>query len=79
QGVSLVKDRVQFVLNKGLTAWENYCLQHCFSLPQGFTLPETNEVSVDMLDVDMVGESELDAEIETLRNKQYDWTRVCRS
>ncbi|KAG9136851.1 hypothetical protein Leryth_004591 [Lithospermum erythrorhizon] len=48
--------RVQFVLNKGLTAWENYCLQHCFSLPQGFTLPETNEVSVDTLDVDMIGQ-----------------------
>ncbi|KAG9139044.1 hypothetical protein Leryth_022551 [Lithospermum erythrorhizon] len=70
RGVSLVKDRVQFVLNRGLTAWENYCLQHCFSLPQGFTLPETNQSANDLFKELRSTSSEFRSKLEKFRNSR---------
>ncbi|XP_024638659.1 protein MIS12 homolog isoform X2 [Medicago truncatula] len=44
QGVDCIRQKVQSVLDQKLTVWEKYCLYHCFSLPQGFQLPNTLNV-----------------------------------
>jgi len=44
KGVDCIRQKVQSVLDQKLAVWEKYCLYHCFSLPQGFQLPNTLNV-----------------------------------
>ncbi|KAL5996784.1 hypothetical protein ACLOJK_007704 [Asimina triloba] len=37
-GVSLLFDKIQSTLDKKMGMWEKYCLQHCFDVPDGFSL-----------------------------------------
>ena len=32
---------IQGVLDKRLEMWEKYCLRHCFSVPEGFSMPKS--------------------------------------
>lgn len=38
QGVALIKKTIQSALDKRLVMWEEYCLNHCFEVPEGFSL-----------------------------------------
>ncbi|XP_031104412.1 protein MIS12 homolog [Ipomoea triloba] len=50
--------------------WEKYCLRHCFTVPEGFSLPKADEPSGDTsVDLDSLGDAELDAQLDSLRNK----------
>ncbi|KAF3966248.1 hypothetical protein CMV_009635 [Castanea mollissima] len=70
QGVARVRKIVQSVLDKRLAMWEQYCLRHCFGVPPGFSLPKTDESSGDdLLDQEALCDPDLDAQLETLRNK----------
>jgi len=40
QGVAYLHNMIQSVLDKHLGMWEQYCLRHCFSVPEGFSLPK---------------------------------------
>jgi hypothetical protein len=44
KGVDYIRQKVQSVLDQKLAVWEKYCLYHCFSLPEGFRLPNTLNV-----------------------------------
>ncbi|XP_027333345.1 protein MIS12 homolog [Abrus precatorius] len=69
KGVDCVRQRVQSVLDKKLSAWENYVLRHCFALPQGFRMPNTDESSENGLDPDAPFDRDLDAQLDSLREK----------
>ncbi|GMN57979.1 hypothetical protein TIFTF001_027079 [Ficus carica] len=38
KGVALIKKTIQSALDKRLVMWEEYCLNHCFEVPEGFSL-----------------------------------------
>ncbi|KAL3716642.1 hypothetical protein ACJRO7_008255 [Eucalyptus globulus] len=40
KGVAYLHNMIQSVLDKHLGMWEKYCLRHCFSVPEGFSLPK---------------------------------------
>ncbi|GAU19005.1 hypothetical protein TSUD_193430 [Trifolium subterraneum] len=73
QGVDFIRQKVQSVLDQKLAVWEKYCHYHCFSLPEGFRLPNTlNDESSgnDIVPVpDATSDHELDAQLESLRKK----------
>ncbi|AES91356.1 putative centromere protein Mis12 [Medicago truncatula] len=71
QGVDCIRQKVQSVLDQKLTVWEKYCLYHCFSLPQGFQLPNTlnGERSANDINPGSTSDLELDAQLESLRKK----------
>ncbi|KAL6973532.1 hypothetical protein U1Q18_027718 [Sarracenia purpurea var. burkii] len=61
---------IQSVLDKRLSVWEKYCLQQCFVVPEGFTLPKANESAGDSpMDLDAFSDQELDVQLDSLRNK----------
>lgn len=41
KGVDCIRQKVQSVLDQKLAVWEKFCLYHCFSLPEGFHMPNT--------------------------------------
>lgn len=73
-GIASVRNTVQSVLDKRLAMWEKYCLRHCFTVPQGFALPKTDE-SIGNGDGDglicqeALSDSDLDVQLDSLRNK----------
>lgn len=70
QGVDNIRNMIQSLLNERLSRWELYCLRHCFVVPQGFSLPKPNESSSDnSMEVDAIGDSELDTQLDSLRSK----------
>ncbi|KAL5544835.1 hypothetical protein UlMin_008619 [Ulmus minor] len=70
EGVNLIHKMVQSVLNKRLAMWEEFCLNHCFEVPQGFSLPKNDEPSSNSLACeDALHDPDLDAQLESLRNK----------
>ncbi|KAK9278841.1 hypothetical protein L1049_028420 [Liquidambar formosana] len=70
KGVAQIRNMVQGVLDKRLGAWEDYCLRHCFNVPEGFSLPKPKESPVDsLIDQDALCDPELDSELDSLRNK----------
>nr|GMD34031.1 protein MIS12 homolog [Ipomoea batatas] len=40
KGVAYIRNMVQLALDKRLSMWEKYCLRHCFTVPEGFSLPK---------------------------------------
>uniref|UniRef100_A0A5B6YPB3 Centromere protein Mis12 n=1 Tax=Davidia involucrata TaxID=16924 RepID=A0A5B6YPB3_DAVIN len=70
KGVAHIRNMIQSVLYKRLAMWETYCLQHCFSVPEGFSLPQANDSPGDsLMDHDALGDPELDAQLDSLRDK----------
>ncbi|WJX95655.1 hypothetical protein P8452_76946 [Trifolium repens] len=71
QGVDYIRQKVQSVLDQKLAVWEKYCLYHCFSLPEGFRLPNTlnDESSGNDIVTGATSDQELDAQLELLRKK----------
>ncbi|CAJ1944286.1 unnamed protein product [Sphenostylis stenocarpa] len=69
KGVDCIRQRVQSVLDKQLGAWENYILRHCFSLPQGFCMPSTDESNGSGLDLGAPFDPDVDAQLDSLREK----------
>lgn len=70
KGVAYIRNMVQLALDKRLSMWEKYCLRHCFTVPEGFSLPKADEPSGHTsLDLDSLGDAELDAQLDSLRNK----------
>ncbi|KAL3512324.1 hypothetical protein ACH5RR_025041 [Cinchona calisaya] len=70
KGAECIRKVIQSSLDKRLSGWEKYCLRHCFVVPEGFSLPNANEPSsATSMDLDNVGDSELDAQLDSLRDK----------
>ncbi|KAK3040226.1 hypothetical protein RJ639_028938 [Escallonia herrerae] len=70
KGVAHIRNMIQSNLDKRLAMWEKYCLMHCFVVPEGFSLRKTNESCDDnSVGFDDIGDSELDAQLDTLRDK----------
>ncbi|KAG6589575.1 Protein MIS12-like protein, partial [Cucurbita argyrosperma subsp. sororia] len=69
-GISRVRTFVQSGLDKRLAMWEKYCLNHCFSVPEGFSLPSNDESPVvTSVSRDCLYDVDLDTELDFLRNK----------
>ncbi|CAK8563295.1 unnamed protein product [Lathyrus sativus] len=71
QGFDRFLHNIQSDFDRKLAVWEDYCRYHCFSLPQGFHMPNTLTDELSGNDIDLVASSdqELDAELESLRKK----------
>ncbi|BAT76462.1 Protein MIS12-like protein [Vigna angularis] len=69
RGVDCIRQRVQSVLDKQLGAWENYIIRHCFSLPRGFRLPNTDESTESGHDPGAPFDPDIDAQLDSLREK----------
>ncbi|XP_038879945.1 protein MIS12 homolog [Benincasa hispida] len=67
-GISRVRALVQLGLDKRLAMWEKYCLNHCFSVPEGFSLP-SNDDSPGVTSISHDYDVGLDTELDFLRNK----------
>ncbi|XP_039056909.1 protein MIS12 homolog [Hibiscus syriacus] len=70
KGVNYIRNMIQSSLDKRLAMWEKYCLRHCFSVPEGFSLPKNDELlaSSSMIQ-DALSEPDVDAELDSLRKK----------
>ncbi|XP_039137586.1 protein MIS12 homolog [Dioscorea cayenensis subsp. rotundata] len=70
KGVSYLRNMTQGILDKRMNIWEKYCLRHCFSVPEGFLLQKTQDLSVENLSLQEGGsEAELDSQLSSLREK----------
>ncbi|XP_071731528.1 protein MIS12 homolog [Rutidosis leptorrhynchoides] len=69
KGLDYVRKLIQSALDKRLSMWEKYCLHGIFTVPDGFSLPKDDEGSGDVMDVDGVVNSDLDAQLDSLRTK----------
>ncbi|XP_050379225.1 protein MIS12 homolog [Argentina anserina] len=70
KGVDLIRKRVQSNVDKRLLMWEQYCLDHCFEVPEGFVLPKTDEAPVDgTVHQNVICDPEVDVQLDSLRNK----------
>ncbi|GLU20294.1 hypothetical protein SLE2022_365020 [Rubroshorea leprosula] len=70
KGVYYIHRKIQSVLDERLAMWEQYCLHHCFGVPEGFSLPKSDELPCNTSMIqDAVHDSDLDAELDSLRNK----------
>ncbi|KAG6413781.1 hypothetical protein SASPL_126496 [Salvia splendens] len=69
KGVSYIRDLIQLTLDQRLQKWEEYCLRFCFSVPEGFLLPEAKDShGDDLVDLDALTDTNLDAELNSLRD-----------
>ncbi|KAL6182959.1 hypothetical protein ACLB2K_044370 [Fragaria x ananassa] len=69
-GVNVIRKMVQSNVDKRLLMWEQYCLDHCFEVPEGFVLPKSDESPVDSSAFQSaVRDPEVDAQLDSLRNK----------
>ncbi|XP_022134693.1 protein MIS12 homolog [Momordica charantia] len=69
-GISRVRSFVHSVLDKRLAMWEKYCLNHCFAVPEGFSLPSNDESPADTsISHDCLYDVGLDTELDSLRNR----------
>ncbi|XP_019439115.1 PREDICTED: protein MIS12 homolog isoform X2 [Lupinus angustifolius] len=70
KGVDSIRGKVQSVLDKQLSIWEKYSLHHCFSVPQGFVLPNTDESRENgSLHPDVSFDPDIDAQLGSMRKK----------
>ncbi|KAF0931573.1 hypothetical protein E2562_005540 [Oryza meyeriana var. granulata] len=72
RGVISIHNLVKDVLDKRMSNWENYCLQHCFTIPEGFLMREDDSSSAKGSLNDGNSDSDLDAELVSLRKKLED-------
>ncbi|CAN6714229.1 unnamed protein product [Malus baccata var. baccata] len=72
RGVDIIRKKVQSDLDKKLAVWEQYCLDYVFRVPEGFDPAKDDEPPVDVDDSlcqDAVVDTDLDAELDLLRNE----------
>ncbi|KAF4398815.1 hypothetical protein G4B88_028178 [Cannabis sativa] len=84
RGVAVIHKMIISVLDKRLAMWEQYCLNHCFEVPEGFSLPKTIQhcglrnslafqvgepTSNNSICQDALSNPDLDARLDSLRNK----------
>ncbi|GFP80033.1 hypothetical protein PHJA_000146700 [Phtheirospermum japonicum] len=72
RGVTYIRNLTQLTLDQRLQKWEEYCLRFLFHVPDGFSLPEKNELSGDgddLLDLNALTDAELDMQLESVRKK----------
>ncbi|KAK3406433.1 hypothetical protein EUGRSUZ_K02638 [Eucalyptus grandis] len=70
KGVAYLHNMIQSVLDKHLGMWEKYCLRHCFSVPEGFSLPKDNTSAGDIPSShDPIVDLELQEQLDSLRNR----------
>lgn len=70
KGVTNIKNIIQLALDRRLSMWEKYSLHHCFTVPQGFSLPKADGPSSDSsLDTNGIENPEIDSKLDFLRNK----------
>lgn len=69
RGVNDIHLLVKDVLDKKMSSWEKYCLRHCFTVPEGFMAPEDDNSSANESHKDGNCDSDLDAELDSLRRK----------
>ncbi|GJX47234.1 protein MIS12 [Tanacetum coccineum] len=71
KGLDYIRYMIQSSLDKRLSMWEKYyCFLHIFTVPEGFSLLKDDEASAgDLMDVDAVGNSDLDAQLDSLRTQ----------
>ncbi|KAK9054415.1 hypothetical protein SSX86_025493 [Deinandra increscens subsp. villosa] len=70
QGLNHIGNMIRSALDKRLSTWEKYCFLRVFVVPEGFSLPKDDEASDgDMMDVEAVGDPDLDAQLDSLRTK----------
>lgn len=70
KGVNYIHKKMQSVLDERLAMWEEYCLLHCFRVPEGFSMPKNDELPRDSPMIqEAVNDPDLDAELDSLRNK----------
>ncbi|XAR63863.1 hypothetical protein NMG60_11023995 [Bertholletia excelsa] len=68
KGVAYLRNMVQSVLDKRLSMWEKYCLRHCFTVPEGFSLAKANESAGDgSIELNTLNDEELDVQLDSLR------------
>ncbi|XP_042483080.1 protein MIS12 homolog [Macadamia integrifolia] len=68
KGISSIRHMIQVVLNRRMGMWEKYCLRHCFTVPEGFSLTKSSPDDTPM-DLDAPSDAELDAQLDSLRDK----------
>ncbi|CAH9088110.1 unnamed protein product [Cuscuta europaea] len=66
KGVEYIRSMVQSKLDQRQYMWQKYCLSQCFTVPQGFSLPQADKPS---LDTSSDQDTELDAQLDSLRSK----------
>ncbi|KAK3225687.1 hypothetical protein Dsin_005549 [Dipteronia sinensis] len=70
KGVTYIRNMIQTVLDKRLGMWEKYCLHHCFAVPDGFSLHQSNELPGESsMSEDALYDPDLDAQLDSLRDK----------
>ncbi|XP_006345077.1 uncharacterized protein [Solanum tuberosum] len=70
EGTDRSEDLKKLALDKRLSMWEKYSLHHCFTVPQGFSLPKADGPSSDSsLDTNGIENQEIDSKLDFLRNK----------
>ncbi|XP_047333055.1 protein MIS12 homolog [Impatiens glandulifera] len=71
KGVLSVRRLIQSPLDKRLDLWKLYSLKHCFAVPEGFSLPEANDESARIADLDsyISNDGEQDAKLDSLRHR----------
>nr|XP_004508604.1 protein MIS12 homolog [Cicer arietinum] len=69
QGVDCIRQKVQSVLDQKLAVWEKFCLYHCFSLPEGFHMPNTDESRGNDIDLGAITDPDVDGQLDSLRRK----------
>ncbi|KAL9998124.1 putative centromere protein Mis12 [Helianthus debilis subsp. tardiflorus] len=70
KGLDYIGNMIRSALDKRLTMWEKYCFLRVFVVPEGFSLPKDDEASDgDAMDIEAVGNSDLDAQLDSLRTK----------
>ncbi|XP_027771557.1 protein MIS12 homolog isoform X2 [Solanum pennellii] len=70
KGVTNIKNIIQLALDKRLSMWEKYSLHHCFTVPQGFSLPKADgPSSASSLDTNCIENPEIDSKLDFLRKK----------
>ncbi|XP_052113481.1 protein MIS12 homolog isoform X2 [Arachis duranensis] len=69
KGVDCVRQRTQSVLDISLAIWEKYCLLHCFAVPQGFCMPNSDKSNENGLHPDAPFDPDIDAQLNSLRTR----------
>ncbi|CAL1369873.1 unnamed protein product [Linum trigynum] len=76
EGINSVRYMVQSGLDKRLEMWEKYCLHHCFAVPEGFSLHNTNESpKQSSTSQDLLSDPALDSQLDSLRERLAEVSR----
>ncbi|XP_054797407.1 protein MIS12 homolog [Prosopis cineraria] len=69
KGVDCIRNVIQAVLDKRLAIWEKYCLRHCFSVPQSFVMPKSDNSIEDGSMGRALSDPEIELQLNSLREE----------